>query len=279
MSNVSNVSHVSTTPQPKTILEVVVGSTVHGVAVSDGLEDLDLMAVVLEATSQVIGFEPRDTWVERSKPMGVRSEAGDVDYVAYGLRKFLRLACSGNPSLLLAFFVPDAQVRVLTAEGAALRALAPAVVSRQAFGPFAGYMRRQHERLLGQRGQRNVTRPELVAAYGYDTKFAAHAVRLGLQGEELLLTGRIALPMREANRQLVLQIRTGGLALHEVSQLIDTLALRLQSAQERSTLPEQPDLALIERWMIETYIEHWSRLPTIDVDCPELGSHSPKAHR
>lgn len=32
----------------KTILEAIVGSTVHGTAVDDGLEDLDLMAVVLE---------------------------------------------------------------------------------------------------------------------------------------------------------------------------------------------------------------------------------------
>lgn len=29
----------------KTILEAIVGSTIHGTAVSDGLEDLDLMAV------------------------------------------------------------------------------------------------------------------------------------------------------------------------------------------------------------------------------------------
>jgi uncharacterized protein len=247
--------------EPTTILEVVVGSTVHGIAVQDGLEDLDLMAVVLEAAPQMIGFAPRDTWVKRTKPMGVRSEAGDVDYVAYGLRKFLQLASKGNPSLLLAYFVPDEHIRLVTPEGVALRALAPALVSRQAFQPFLGYLRRQHERLLGLRGQRNVTRPELVAAHGYDTKFAAHAVRLGLQGEELLLTGRISLPMREPDRALVLKVRTGGFALDEVSQLIDGLALRLDAARARSSLPERPDGAVVERWMIETYLAHWQPAP------------------
>lgn len=32
----------------KVILEAVVGSTAHGTSVNDGLEDLDLMAIVLE---------------------------------------------------------------------------------------------------------------------------------------------------------------------------------------------------------------------------------------
>lgn len=68
-----------------TILEVVVGSTVHGTAVPDGLEDLDLMRIVVEDSKTFAGFSSRDTWVERTKPQGVRSEAGDVDLTVYGL--------------------------------------------------------------------------------------------------------------------------------------------------------------------------------------------------
>jgi uncharacterized protein len=36
----------------------------------------------------------------------------------------------------------------------------------------------------------HTNRPELVAVHGYDTKYAMHALRLGLQGIELLTTGR-----------------------------------------------------------------------------------------
>ena len=91
----------------KTILEVVVGSTLHGTAVLDGLEDLDIMAVVLESKEEFIGLYPEDTWTHRTKPQGVRSEAGDVDHVSYGLRKYLRLAMRGNPTILLALFARD----------------------------------------------------------------------------------------------------------------------------------------------------------------------------
>lgn len=242
----------------KTILEAVVGSTVHGTAVQDGLEDLDLMAVVLEEPVKFVGFSVEDTWVTRSKPMGVRSEAGDIDHVAYGLRKFLTLALKGNPSILLALFVPDQHLRVISAQGHALRALAPDIVSRRVYPAYQGYMHQQHERLLGVRGQRNVTRPELVQAYGYDTKYAAHVVRLGLQGEELLLTGRISLPMPDADRALAVKVRTGGFSLAEVSQQIVAVQRRLDLAHAASTLRDSPNTPRVEQWMIETYLTHWA---------------------
>lgn len=241
----------------KTILEAVVGSTVHGTAVKDGLEDLDLMAVVLEDQRTFAGFNATDTWTARTKPNGVRSEAGDVDWVGYGLRKYLSLALKGNPSILLALFVPNEHVREITPEGEALRALAPAIVSKAAYMPYCGYMRQQHERLLGFRGQRNVTRPELVEAYGYDTKYAAHVVRLGLQGEELLMTGRISLPMRDADRALALKVRTGGFSLAEASVQIIDAERRLDAAFATSPLPERPDAQRVERWMLDVYLEHW----------------------
>jgi hypothetical protein len=50
--------------------------------------------------------------------------------------------------------------------------------------------------MLSHEGKgRDVTRPELVEKHGYDTKFAAHMVRLGYQGVELLETGRFTLPL------------------------------------------------------------------------------------
>ena len=252
----------------KTILEAVVGSTVHGTAVSDGLEDLDLMAVVLEDQKAFCGFNAADTWTARTKPMGVRSEAGDVDWVGYGLRKYLNLALKGNPSILLALFAPDPHVREITAEGRELRALAPLIVSKAAYMPFRGYMRQQHERLLGLRGQRNVTRPELVAAYGYDTKYAAHVVRLGLQGEELLLTGRLSLPMREADRALCIKVRTGGFTLAEASQQIIDAEHRLDAANAASPLPDKPDAAAVERWMLAVYLAHWTGGAPAQEGCP-----------
>lgn len=242
----------------KIILEAIVGSTAHGTSVSDGLEDLDLMAVVVEDIKTFAGFNSSDTWVNRTKPTGVRSEAGDVDHVAYGLRKFLNLALKGNPSILLALFVKDDFIKCCSVEGQQLRALAPSIISKRVYAPFRGYMRQQHERLLGLRGQRNITRPELVEAYGYDTKYAAHVVRLGLQGQELLRTGKITLPMPDVERALVLKIRTGGFTLAEVSEEIIKAEKLLDLAFADSQLADGPDQQHVERWMLNTYQKYWT---------------------
>lgn len=242
----------------KIILEVVVGSTLHGTSVQDGLEDLDLMAVVLEDQEQFMGFRTENTWAARTKPVGVRSEAGDVDWVGYGLRKYLHLAVQGNPSILLALFAPPAFTREITPEGATLQALAPSIVSKRAYMPFRGYMQQQYERLLGVREGKGITRPELVQAYGYDTKHASHVVRLGIQGEELLLTGRLSLPMRDKDRNLCVGIRKGEFSLGRVAEEIKAVEKRLDAALEMSPLSDKPDLDKVERWMMQTYLNHWS---------------------
>jgi len=243
---------------PTPILEIVVGSTLHGTAVQDGLEDLDMMAIVVERPRQFIGFSSVDTWVHRTKPEGVRSEAGDLDLAVYGLKKYLHLALKGNPTILLALFAPEAFIRRHDVRGRQLQALAPYIVSKQCYGPFRGYMTQQHERLLGLRGQRNITRPELVEKYGYDTKYAAHIVRLGLQGEEILSTGRMTLPMPEEQRQLCLNVRTGGYTLAAVSQLIMDVEKRIEAAKEASKLPDNPDRKTVEKWMLRTYLTAWA---------------------
>lgn len=243
---------------PNTVLEVIVGSTLHGTAVDDGLEDLDLMAIVVETPKEFIGFGARDTWTWRTKPEGVRSEKGDVDLSVYGLRRYLSLTLSGNPTMVLALFAPQSFFRYSTSTGLALQKLAPQIISKQSFATFRGYMRQQHERLLGLRGQRNVTRPELVNAYGYDTKYAAHIIRLGLQGVELLTTGQLTLPMRESERQLVRDVRNGKFNLVTLSDMIQNAEKNIVEANERSPLPAAPNYKIVQEWMVKTYLTEWA---------------------
>lgn len=93
--------------------------------------------------------------------------------------------------------------------------------------------------------------------YGYDTKYAGHIVRLGFQGEEILLSGKMTLPMPEEQRQLVLKVRTGGYTLAGVSEVIIDAEKRLQAAYEKSTLRLWPDKELVEKWMLRTYLTAW----------------------
>ena len=213
-----------------TILRATVGSTVHGLH-HGGQDDRDEMAVYIEPPAYLIGLARArgirgglygfEHYVERTQPEGVRSGPGDLDLVAYSLRKYVRLALKGHPTILLLLFVPEEQIVAKSSLGDELRALRPAILSLQAGRGYLGYLRGQKERLLGSRGQKNVNRPELVAAHGYDTKYAMHAARLGVQGVELLETGRVTLPMPEPDRSRVMAIRTGERSFEEAIGEID----------------------------------------------------------
>ena len=76
--------------------------------------------------------------------------------------------------------------------------LREAFVSRASGARFLGYLVAQKLKMKGERAH-TVNRPELVAKYGYDTKFAMHALRLGYEGIEMMTHGRLTLPVAEPN--------------------------------------------------------------------------------
>jgi len=110
-----------------TILRAAVGSTVHGLH-HGGQDDRDEMAVFIEPPEYVVGLARADDgirgglygfehYVERTQPEGMRSGPGDLDFVAYSLRKYVRLALKGHPTILLLLFVPAELVLVTTEAG------------------------------------------------------------------------------------------------------------------------------------------------------------------
>jgi uncharacterized protein len=159
--------------------------------------------------------------------------------------------------VLLLLYVRPEDLLLRTPLGNDLQ-VAPAFGSRRAGQAFQGYLTAQKQRLVGERGQRRVNRPELVDAHGYDTKYAMHVLRLGYQGRELLETGRISLPMREREREHVFAVRRGQVAFDEVLTEIGELERELEDLIETSPLPPDPDDAAVDAFLVRAYREHWA---------------------
>ncbi len=249
-----------------TILRGTVGSTVHGLH-HGGQDDRDEMAVFVEPPEFLLGHARArgirgglygfEHYIERTQPEGHRSGPGDLDLVAYSLRKYVRLALKGHPTILLLLFVPGDLVLVETELGEELRALRPELLSRRAGRGYLGYLRGQKERLLGARGQKRVNRPELVEAHGFDTKYAMHAARLGYQGLELITTGWLTLPMPEPERSRVMAIRTGERTLDEAIAEIEDVERRLAAALESTPLRAEPDRTAVDGFLVDAYRRAW----------------------
>jgi uncharacterized protein len=244
------------------ILRCQVGSGVHGTSIS-GQDDRDELGIALEPPEYVIGlrrFEQYEHHTAWERPGGLRNRSGhgDLDEVVYSARKWMRLALSGNPTVLLPLFVPESEIVAVNELGRELRDLAPAIVSRQAGHRFAGYLHAQRRGLLSRDGKgRDVTRPDLVARYGWDVKYGGHMVRLGYQGIELLETGRITLPLPEPQRSQVRAIRTGQVSMAEALRIAGECETRLRVLIDSSPLREEPDRDAAGAWLVSAHRRAW----------------------
>lgn len=243
-----------------TILLVEVGSTAHGTGIPGG-EDNDEMGVMIESPADVVGLSDRGftTVMQRTQPEGSRSGPGDTDRTLHSLRRFLRLAASGNPSILMSFWAP---VLYSTHEGEELRGLAGAFIGRHVVPRYRGYMQSQAMRLLGTRGgghgrRGGGQREELIAAHGYDTKYAMHCARLGFQCIELLTTGELQLPIQGEPADWLRAVRRGDVVFDEWWDRCLALDGKLEQLAGDESFPAGPDRKRIEAWSVSTHLNAW----------------------
>lgn len=248
---------------PTAILMVEVGSTAHGTGIPGG-EDHDELAVVVETPEQLVGLDERGfvTVMQRTQPEGERSGPGDIDRTLYSLRRFLRLAASGNPSILMSFWAP---VEHITPVGQELRALSDAFIGRHVIPRYRGYMRSQAQRLLGVSGGGHGRRGgggriELIEAYGYDTKYAMHTARLGFQCIELLTTGGLQLPIQGPDADWLRSVRQGDVPFEQWWDRVLALDAQLEQMADDGSLRPGPDRARVERWSVAAHQAVWSTL-------------------
>lgn len=246
------------------ILLTVAGSELIGLKNGDK-SDRDEIGVYIEDMREVAGFgtEQHVVWRSaeaRTGKSGEPSKAGDIDLTLYGLRKFLRLALSGNPTILNTFYAPKESCSILTDVGRELQTLAPDIVSRRAGNAFLGYLNQQRLRMLGERGQMNVNRQELVEAHGYDTKYAMHMMRLAYQGLELLEEGTLTLPMPEGQLNYLREIRDGEFSQWTVLNDAQEMERRIKDLLNTSTLSENPNIEKVEDWLLHVYKNFWGEV-------------------
>lgn len=248
------------------ILRCEVGSTIHGTSVS-GTSDLDEIGICIEPKDTTLGLNHFENYRYRSaEPNGpgdqsVPSGPDDLDLTVYSLRKYMTLVAAGNPSLMVPLFVPADGIRFINTFGEELRANRDKLISKRAHPRFKGYLHKQKLGLLGERNTPN--RAELRAETGYDRKYASHALRLGMQGCELLETGQISIPIKGQQLRFLREVRSGRAQhgqpwpLDFVLAQIEHYDRQLDTLLETSKLPEQPDWNWINTWLSDVHLRHW----------------------
>lgn len=206
------------------ILSVVVGSRAYGLDV-DG-SDTDRRGVYVAPTEDFWRLDKPPT--HRDGPL--------PEQFSWEVERFCRLALDANPTVLECLWSPI--VEVVTPFGARLLGLRGAFLSRRAQETFTGYADAQFRRLD----------PEAPR-----WKQAMHMIRLLLSGLHLVRTGE-PLVRVDGHRDRLLAVRRGELPWAEVAAW--QAALRAEVAASGSVLPDAPDRARVEDFLVDVRRAH-----------------------
>lgn len=221
------------------------GSIAHGMYVPkndpNSIDDKDVMSVCVPPKEYYLGLE---NYGSRGTKEIKRDE---WDIVVYELKKFIGLLSVGNPNVLsLLWLEPQFYISQKDA-GRYLIENKSIFVGRHVYKSFVGYAHGQLHRMThsacnGYMGQK---RKQLVEKFGYDTKNAAHLIRLLRMAIEFLKDGILYVHRHDA--QQLLEIKRGEWTLEQVKKEADRLFVLADEAYLKSTLPASVDMKAVNQ--------------------------------
>lgn len=211
----------------------------------NSVDDRDIMAICIPPESYYLGLE---IW-EHSEEIN-----GCWDVVVYEYRKFIRLLCKQNPNVLGMLWLRPEDYIYQSSFFNLLVANRHIFMSKTGvYNSFVGYAKGQEHKMMNNacQGYMGDKRKKLVSKFGYDTKNAAHVIRLLHMGQEFLETGKLNV-WRTWDRDMLVDIKTGGWALEEVKKYINDCFLRTKELYEKSDVPDTVDLELVNDIVVKT---------------------------
>lgn len=205
-------------------------------------------------------------------PAMVQETDGEFDKQRHWLKRFCILAAQGNPNVLEWLFVPPEFVLHVHPEfhtviGDPTPFLGLEAITARHFG----FAKSQLHKMVEKNPQMGAARRALVDTYGYDVKYASHALRLVYQLQEIATTGRITFPYPQAIRDACMAVKLGKVHLTEFKRQFQELADDLdRRVLPSSKLALKPDTREITRRLIHFRETVWGINHHAAVDSQEV---------
>jgi uncharacterized protein len=226
------------------LLSGIVGSTAYGLAGPDS--DVDRLGMFAAPTLALVGLSsPSESHVTTSPDVTLH-EAG----------KAARLILNGNPTASELLWLPDDLYETRTPLGDEAIGIRTAFLSaKRVRNAYMGYADQQFKKLLSRDD----------GTFSSDTrkrtaKHARHLMRLVNQGYELYTTGGIEIRLPDPERyrafgeSIAVDPEAARPFMAEAEHRFDTA---------RSALPDEPDRAAVEAWLLRVRRAYWESAPEL----------------
>lgn len=221
------------------IIHAYRGSIAHGMyEPSDNpksIDDKDTMAICIPPIENYFGLS------EYGSRGTKEIKKNEWDIVIYEVLKAIRLLEGGNPNILSILWLEPNYYIKISDPGQIILDNKNLFTGRHVYKPFIGYAKSQFHKMehMAFEGYMGDKRKRLVELHGYDTKNAAHLIRLLRMGIEFLRDGELNVKRYDATE--LLDIKHGEWSLEKVKSEAEHLFKRAEEAYDRSTLPIRPD--------------------------------------
>jgi hypothetical protein len=233
------------------ILVGQLGSKAYGTNTPES--DDDFTGVVVAPLSHYIGLKK---WENDGTLKIDLKESHNVEMTAFDVRKFIRLALAFNPNIIPLLYLRQQDYEIITDGGQKLISVRDAFTSKRAYATMIGYAYSQRHAVVNcNTGKLGKKRKDLVAKFGYDTKYASHTIRILNMAIEFFRDGKLNV-YRAFDRDELLDIRQGRWTLGQWISEVDNLLTKAKEAEKESNLPETPDFERVNDLcmeLIETY--------------------------
>lgn len=172
-----------------------------------------------------------------------------TDEVYWELQKFLTLALKANPNILEVLFTP----LILEASPLAqdLLSMRQVFVTKLVYQTYDAYVLSQFKKMQSRRARGLAIKP----------KHAMHLIRLLLAGVEAMRSGRITVRVADEHRADLLRIRHDEMSFEELESWRLRLHRAFAESYAASTLPERPDYARVNDFLVRARREAWGTSP------------------
>lgn len=236
------------------LFETKFGSQVYGTALPTS--DVDVGRVTLETPEQIFGI--------RGDEVISQKIVGGLDLREMYLKRFVKLCVDGNPNVLEWLYTPVEHIEYLNGifnlnivqNATLLLQREKVIVSHLGFAKSQILKMRKHEQEMGAK------RRELYAKYGYDVKYASHALRLTYQLRDLLLEGAITFPYPPQLVEKLKAIKTGMVTLAEFDHIYEVTSKETEEIiadKSCHKIQEKVDFNLVAELLQNTYESLWNK--------------------
>jgi predicted nucleotidyltransferase len=178
------------------------------------------------------------------------------DLSIYNIIKYVQLCMENNPNMLETLFTSDECVIYADEIALRLREQRRLFLHKGSWHKFKGFAHSQLNKMINKKPEGK--RLETVERFGFDVKFAYHAIRLLLEAEQILVEGDLDLRRHAAT---LLEIRRGEWTIEQVNAHYRELEARIEPLYDTSSsIPHSPPEDAIKLLLLECLEIAWGDL-------------------